>query len=343
MKILLIEDNIDDVDYLKEILAGETRPAFKIENIPRLADGLDLISKNGIDLVLLDLSLPDSGQMETIGKMSPVALYVPVIVLTGLDDEKIGLRAIQEGMQDYLVKGRFDRPMLTRSILYAVRRFQIAESLREGEERFKEEFAVNLVRDLLTPLTLIKSSLDSLRDVVGGSISKKEMEFVEMAGLHSDSAAKIIRTNMDFFRQRSRAGRKARRPFLSILREAVQKAEQCQSPLTLMAVSVSNLEEIKLRCDDGEIERMFRNMEQRIGSVIRTTDLIDRFAWQRIVVLTETNRDESLAILSRIRTRLFGCSCAGSQGTILAICRVRMATYGEDARDMEQLLEVALR
>jgi len=120
--VLLIEDNPGDARLIREMIAQEPGAAFEIECAPRLAQGLERLSAGGIGLVLLDLSLPDSMGLETFAKVYAHSPAVPIIVLTGNDDNNLALAAVKRGAQDYLVKGRLDRELLLRSMQYAIER-----------------------------------------------------------------------------------------------------------------------------------------------------------------------------------------------------------------------------
>ncbi|MEE8152253.1 MAG: PAS domain S-box protein [candidate division NC10 bacterium] len=122
INILLIEDNPGDARLIREML-GEVRGAsFAMEVASELPTGLQRLSAGGADVVLLDLSMPGSGGLDTFTKAHAQAGQVPIIVLTGLDDEAVAVRAVREGAQDYLIKGQVDSHLLGRAIRYAIER-----------------------------------------------------------------------------------------------------------------------------------------------------------------------------------------------------------------------------
>jgi len=125
-RVLLIEDNPGDARLIREMLAEEPASQFQLHFAERLAHGLELLSKAGDAgapaLVLLDLSLPDSFGLETFAKVYAHSPQVPIIVLTGNDDQTIALSAVKGGAQDYLVKSRLDRQLLLRSMQYSIER-----------------------------------------------------------------------------------------------------------------------------------------------------------------------------------------------------------------------------
>lgn len=134
--ILLIEDNPGDARLIRELLRDAEAP-FRLEHKDRLSDGIERFTEGGIQAVLLDLSLPDSQGLETLSRMHSQVVGAPILVLTGLDDETLGLEAVQQGAQDYLVKGQIDGELLVRSIRYAIERTQIEQDLRREQEFLK--------------------------------------------------------------------------------------------------------------------------------------------------------------------------------------------------------------
>jgi diguanylate cyclase (GGDEF)-like protein len=111
-------------------VTGTLDPAFQLVVADRLATGLARLVEGGIDVVLLDLSLPDSQGPDTFIKVQAQMPDMAVVVLTGLDDEALALQAMQAGAQDYLVKGQIDRNLLGRAIRYAVERHRLMADLR---------------------------------------------------------------------------------------------------------------------------------------------------------------------------------------------------------------------
>ena len=137
VNILIIEDNPGDARLVQEALNGASNPAYRVEFADTLTTGLARLADGGIDAILLDLGLPDSqgpGALTLIGRLAPA---VPVVVLTGADDEQLAMEAVREGAQDYLVKSHADFHLLTHCIRYAIQRKRAAEALRISEERLR--------------------------------------------------------------------------------------------------------------------------------------------------------------------------------------------------------------
>ena len=136
IRILLIEDDPGDADLLQEILDEDKHSPFIITWVDRLQDGLTRLAQDEFDLVLSDLSLPDSHGPETFINLSAQATHLPIVVLSGSTDESIAMQALQEGAQDYLVKGEFDHKLIVRALRYAIERKQVQLALRQSEERY---------------------------------------------------------------------------------------------------------------------------------------------------------------------------------------------------------------
>ncbi len=135
LKILLIEDNPADVVLLREMLKIERSAAIEIVSVENLSEGIRFLSQQRVDVILLDLSLPDSTGIETFRRLQKKVEQIPVIILSGFSDEKTALDSVREGAQDYLVKGEIDGNSLRRSIRYAIERTKIEKELKESQIR----------------------------------------------------------------------------------------------------------------------------------------------------------------------------------------------------------------
>jgi diguanylate cyclase (GGDEF)-like protein/PAS domain S-box-containing protein len=136
LHILLIEDNPGDVRLIQEML-GKVRNEYSIEHAGTLAEGIGKLGKGLFDVTLLDMNLPDSSGLESIPEVKKVSPKMPIVMLTGLDDEETAISALQLGIQDYLIKDRIDRTLLLRSLRYAIERKRIMDELAESEEKYK--------------------------------------------------------------------------------------------------------------------------------------------------------------------------------------------------------------
>lgn len=140
IKVLLVEDNPEDVFLLERILQKAKGARFELETADSLGKALSRLEQGNIDVVLLDLSLNDSHGLETFYTAQANAPEVPIIVLSGLDDETVALNAVHAGAQDYLVKGRVDSQLIMRAMVYAIERTQAKQALLEAEAKYRSIF-----------------------------------------------------------------------------------------------------------------------------------------------------------------------------------------------------------
>jgi two-component system cell cycle response regulator len=129
--VLLIEDNPGDARLIRELLAEGGGARFQLECVDRLSTGLERLVEGGIDIVLLDLGLPDSQGLNTLHRVIAELPEVPItVVLTNTDDEELAVQAVRAGAQDYLIKGQIENNLLVRAMRYAMERYQLQVVLR---------------------------------------------------------------------------------------------------------------------------------------------------------------------------------------------------------------------
>ena len=141
---LLIEDSAADARLLREILAESKHIEFRLSHAETLKEGLARLDKTNFDVVLLDLNLPDSSGLASVDDLLSASVRAPVVVMTGNEDEDLGLKAVAAGAQDFLVKGQLNRATAIRTIRFAVERFnalarQQYETVRATGEKLQDE------------------------------------------------------------------------------------------------------------------------------------------------------------------------------------------------------------
>ncbi|MBI2947057.1 MAG: PAS domain-containing protein [Verrucomicrobia bacterium] len=133
-RVLLIEDSRVDAQVIRNMIDQAAHSVFHLEEVETLSGGLQRLEHGGIELVLLDLSLPDSPKDQTFTKLHSAVSHLPIIILSGIDDQDFANQKVQEGAQDYLIKGQFDARLLLRSMRYAIKRKRAEIALAQERE-----------------------------------------------------------------------------------------------------------------------------------------------------------------------------------------------------------------
>lgn len=141
IRLLLVEDNKADAVLLKHALADSTTESFDATHVVSLAEAVKCLRRDAFDAILLDLSLPDSQGVDTVSKINAAAPTVPIVVMTGLDDEATAIEAVRGGAQDFLIKGQNDGRLLARAIRYAMQRKQTERELKALNETLEQRVA----------------------------------------------------------------------------------------------------------------------------------------------------------------------------------------------------------
>jgi len=179
--VLLIEDNPGDADLVRLRLVEGTSDA-DVSCVNRLSDGLASIKEKSPSVILLDLNLPDSQGAETFRRVLEKAPDVPVVILSGQDDEALAMKALHQGVQDYLVKGAISSSSLDRAMRYAVERQALLRSLemsRKQQLEFKNQFLSHVSHELRTPLTCIHQFVSILFDGLAGEVSPEQKDHLK--------------------------------------------------------------------------------------------------------------------------------------------------------------------
>ncbi len=185
ISVLLIEDDDIDAREVAEMLNEIPDVPTQLTRVASLSAGIDLLSDaNDIDVVLLDLGLPESRGLQTLNRFCSEIKDTAIVVLTSADDREVGFAAVQGGAQDYLIKGKVDAELLTRSVTYAIERHRMSQQmnglmneLRRSNHEL-EQFAYVVAHDLKAPLRTITSFCQLLSESDNSSFSDEETEFL---------------------------------------------------------------------------------------------------------------------------------------------------------------------
>jgi signal transduction histidine kinase len=229
--VLLIEDNPGDADLVR-LRVVEGNAAVDVSCVSRLADGLAFMAKESPSVVLLDLNLPDSRGAETYRKVIENAPGVPVVILSGQDDESLALKALHHGVQDYLVKGDITSNHLERVMRYAIERQALLRSLemsRHQQLEFKNQFLSHVSHELRTPLTCIHQFVTILLDGLAGEVNNEQRYHLETVLSSVNQLRAMIRDLLEATRAES--GK------ISIEPRCIAVGELVQQAISMMAAS----------------------------------------------------------------------------------------------------------
>jgi signal transduction histidine kinase len=181
LQVLLVEDNAGDARLLQEMFSKEKAGSFELTHFLRMSEAVLHLAKGGVDIVLLDMGLPDGHGLDTVRRAHAAAPGVPMIVLTGLDDEALAAEAMKEGAQDYLIKGQIESRALPRALRHAIERYrmQTATDLALTHQvQFKDEFLSHVSHELRSPLTAIYQFVTILLDRLAGELNPEQDEYL---------------------------------------------------------------------------------------------------------------------------------------------------------------------
>jgi sigma-B regulation protein RsbU (phosphoserine phosphatase) len=209
LHVLLVEDSAADARLFQEELRDSGADWCKLHHVETLAAAIEAVRTGRIDAVLLDLSLADAHGIETVSRMRAAAPTVPVVVLTGFDDQETALAAVKEGAQDYLIKAEVSGALLARAVRYAIERKRADESQRREETatqtaQLREQFVAVLGHDLRNPLSSISMGAGLL--LKNGDLTERQLRVVARISSSADRMVRMIRDLLDFTRTRLGGG-----------------------------------------------------------------------------------------------------------------------------------------
>jgi len=302
MQVLLVEDNDDDVLLIQESLS-ETK--ISIVRAERLSSALERLAQGRFDAVLLDLSLPDAFGLDTIGRVLRQAPGVPIVVLTGLNDEEAAVKAVEQGAQDYLIKGQVNGHLVARSLRYAIQRHKAEESLKE---RNRELLVLRKISETILGSLDLKLVLEQILEqaMLSGSFDLGNIRLLDSSGDTLEVAvARGYRdpNNVLSHRKLSRSTEATRSSHFSGLifeRPCIEEHVQASTGLrTIKKEGVESFVQVPV-CAEGEIlgiiqlasrtPRRFTNEEVRLLETIGNQMGI---AVQRAQLFEKTHRQAS--------------------------------------------------
>ncbi|MFZ0284101.1 MAG: response regulator, partial [Terriglobales bacterium] len=230
-RVLLIEDNPGDADLVRLRLI-EGNAAVEVNCVERLADGIASLGAHPPSVVLLDLNLPDSHGAETFRTVLANAPDVPVVILSGQDDEALAVKAVHQGVQDYLVKTDITSKQLERAMRYAVERQALLRSLeitRKQQLEFKNQFLSHVSHELRTPLTCIHQYVTILLDGLAGPLAPEQNDHLKTVLKSVNQLHAMIRDLLEA--TRAEAGKIRVEPRCISIGELVKQAVTMMRPI----------------------------------------------------------------------------------------------------------------
>ncbi|HVT27077.1 MAG TPA: response regulator [Lacipirellulaceae bacterium] len=214
IRTLLVDDDSIDVELTRRALAANVAPRFIVDAAASLQEATAQLAKANYDVVLLDLGLPDSQRNETLNLVRESCRNdLPIIVLTGLDDDTVALGAVDAGAQDYITKDAITPELLARTIRYALARQNLLHQLKTANERLEEKharlaklyntaqkFVENVSHEFRTPLTVIREFTSIIRDGLDGPVTARQCEHLNKVLHRTDDLALMVDDMLDISR-----------------------------------------------------------------------------------------------------------------------------------------------
>jgi len=337
IRALLIEDNPGDARLIREMLrdAAGSHEQVELAQADRLSAGLERLSQQDVEIVLLDLSLPDSHGFDTFTTVRTHAPDVAIVVLSGLDDETLAVRAVQEGAQDYLVKGQVDGGAILRSMRYAIER-QRLESVRRDLERQRDEFFSSVSHDLRTPVAAIKAAIGVVLANMPPALSPQLQHLLGNIDLAADELTGLIEDLLEMARLQS--GRVELWRTSVDVRDVISRAARALEPLIQArgqrVLYSPPAEPVRALVDAERLGRVLRNLlgnAQKYGHENGTILVgVERRPTELCISVTDDGPGIAPEDQERIFERFFRVSGSGSSGSGLglAIARALVELHG---------------
>ena len=286
INVLLIEDNPGDARLIQLALTEAGATEIALECVGRLDDGLKRLASDGVDVVLLDLSLPDADRLDGVEAVGAAAPEVPIVVMTGLADDQVALAAMKAGAQDYLIKGEDGPRVVRRAIRYALERQELlarertARASAERAARARDEVLGVVSHDLRAPLSTIIMCAHALREP-----DADRAELGEMIARSAEWSQRIIRDLLDV--TAIEAGRLTIRPEPMAPDAVVETVQSMFAPIAAAAgVELVGERAGAPRWVDVDVDRLVQALGNIVANAIRFTP-----RGGRVTISATTGRD----------------------------------------------------
>jgi signal transduction histidine kinase len=314
--ILLIEDNPGDADLVRLRLT-EGQSQVRVNCVNRLADGLASLTAETPSVVLLDLNLPDSHGADTFRRVMEHAPTVPIVVLSGQDDEGLAMKAVHQGVQDYLVKGNLSSKHLERSIRYAVERQALVRALEMTQKQqleFKNRFLSHVSHELRTPLTCIHQYVTLILDGLAGPVAPDQSDHLKTVLKSVNQLHAMIRDLLEATRAES--GKMRIETRCVVMSELVQQAAAMLRPTASekhvgLEIGLDQRLPLVLADPDRVLEVLINLLDNAIkftppdGAVMLQASMVDADPGAVYISVSDTGRGISPEAKNLIFERLY--------------------------------------
>jgi signal transduction histidine kinase len=276
IRVLLVDDDRGDAELTRRALTGIGNPCFTVESAAGLDEAIKRLAEQEFDVALLDLGLPDSQGTETLKRFREVSRDdLPIIVLTGLVDERIALDAVGSGAQDYITKDDIASNLLARSIRYALHRQHLLHQVKTTNELLEErnrrlaqlydtaqQFVENVSHEFRTPLTVIREFTSIIRDGLDGPVTAKQKEHLNKVLNRTDDLSLMVDDMLDISRLEAGLLGVWRRPCHTIdLVDNVAALLKGRAELKGVTLCTNLLPDLPvLYCDEEKARRVLMNL-----------------------------------------------------------------------------------
>lgn len=340
IRVLMIEDSNTHLQLIRGMLSRTKGAAFAVEAYQQLAAGLNRLGQGEIDVILLDLTLPDSEGVESFHRVAAQAPDLPIVVLTGVDDEEVALSALHSGAQDYLIKGQIDGNLLARSLRYAIERknaeLEVQRARDELELRVEQRTAE--LREMQEASRLQQeelahvSRLNTLGEMASGIAHELNQPLMAVTGF-SDVCLQLLDSNES-----------DRGQLRELLTDIASEAHRAAEIIKRLRKLVTKRPTQKLRCDLNEIVQetvTLLDKQTRVSIELNLSDNLpkvnaDRVQIQQVLLNLTTNGLQAMTSNNGEPKQL--TICTGTDNDTVFV-EVSDTGAGLSAEDFERLFQ----
>ena len=310
-RVLLIEDNPGDARLLQEALRGASS-FLTVEHVQRLSDGLSRLSHSEFDVVLLDLTLPDSHDIDTVNRVREHAPRVPIVVVTGADEKQLGIRSVQAGAQDYLVKDHIDGEAIVHAVRFAI-------------ERKQTEQALHVLNDTLQQRTTDLGRANADLDSVATELRKANERLEQLAEI--EPLTELLN----------------RRGLQQALSQETQRVRREGSTLCALLVDLDDFKRINDTLGHAVGDQALVQIAHKLKASLRATDHAARIGGDEFLILLPGVRlAEGVRIAEKLRLAVSGTAIVFSPTSSIAVtASVGLVQVSEATASIAELLSQA--